>query len=203
MTPPEPTVFVVDDDDAVRDSLRLLMRSAELRVETFASAAAFLESYDVERSGCLVLDIRMTGMSGLELQAELARSHCILPVIFVTGHGDVGTAVRAMQDGAFDFLEKPFDGQALLDSVKRALEHDARGRRELGARERILERLSGLTPREREIMDRIVDGDANKAIAYDLGISERTVEIHRSRVMTKMQAGSLAHLVRIALKARG
>lgn len=203
MSRPEPTVFVVDDDDAVRDSVCLLLRSADLVAEGFPSAAAFLEAYDVERSGCLVADIRMPGMNGLELQEKLRRSHCILPVIFVTGHADVRTAVLVMQRGALDFLEKPFDDRDLLESVHHALERDAANRQELAAHEQILERISRLTPRERDILDRIVDGDPNKAMAHDLGISERTVEIHRSHVMTKMGAESLPHLVRMVLKSRG
>lgn len=202
MTTTEPTVFVVDDDDAVRRAVCLLMKSASLRAEGHDSAGSFLAVHDVERPGCLVLDIRMPEMTGLELHEELRKNHCVLPIIFVTGHGDVGTAVRAMQGGAYGFLEKPFRDEELLDSVKVALEQDARNRVALAAREEILARTSGLTPRELDVMNRVVDGDPNKAIAFDLKISERTVEIHRSRVMAKMGAGSLPHLVRMVLKSR-
>ncbi|MBZ0269548.1 response regulator [bacterium] len=202
MTAAESTVFVVDDDDAVRESVCFLMQSAKLKAEGHDSARSFLAAHDVERPGCLVLDIRMPGMTGVELHDELRRSHCVLPIIFVTGHGDVGTAVRAMQEGAWGFLEKPFRDDELLHTVKGALEEDARNRVALAAREEILARVSRLTPRELDVMNRIVDGDPNKAIAFDLKISERTVEIHRSRVMAKMGAGSLPHLVRMALRTR-
>lgn len=197
-----PTVFVVDDDDAVRDALALLFRSVGLQAEVFASAPAFLAAHDAARPGCLVLDIRMAGMSGLELQRELISHGSILPVIFVTGHGDVTMAVQALQDGAVDFVQKPFRDQDLLDKVQHAIELDARSRADLARRAEILERIRALTAREREVMERVVEGNPNKAIAYDLGISERTVEVHRARVMEKMQASSLPHLVRMVLTSR-
>lgn len=197
----EPTVFIVDDDEAVRNAIALLMRSVGLPSESFASAPEFLAAWDPERPGCLVLDIRMGGMSGIDVQKELAARRAILPIIFVTGHGDVAMAVRAMQDGAVDFVEKPFRDQGLLDRIHRAIRLDGENRRTLEERESIRDRLGALTPREREIMRRVVHGEPNKAIAFDLGISERTVEVHRSRVMEKMKATSLPHLVRMALTA--
>ena len=193
------TVFVVDDDQAVRDSLSMLVRSVGLEAETFPGAAAFLEAYDPDRSGCLVLDIRMPGMSGLDLQRRLNEANAILPILFITGHGDVPVAVRAMRAGAVDFLQKPFDQQELLDRVQQALGNDARHRRELAEKDLILGRVASLTPREREVMDLVVAGLANKNVAGRLEVSQRTVEIHRARVMAKMQATSLAHLVRMAM----
>ena len=195
------TVFVIDDDEAVRGALALLLRSVGLQAMSFAAADAFLAAFEPEWSGCIVLDIRMPGMSGLELHETLLKRGCLLPVIFITGHGDVPMAVRAMKTGAFDFIEKPFNDQDLLDRIHRALsfEADQRGRNQL--RGEVQERLQSLTPREKEIMDRIVDGQANKVIAMDLGLSERTVELHRAHVMNKMQAASVAELVRLALAA--
>lgn len=197
--PADAKVFVVDDDEDVRDSLNLLLRSVGLASETYASAAAFLADFESDRPGCLLLDVRMPGMSGLDLQQRLADRGAILPIIFITGHGDVPVAVRAMRSGAIDFLQKPFDDQMLLDRIHQALALDARHRQELGARETILERLNTLTPREREVMDLVVDGLANKNVASRLDVSPRTVEIHRSRVMEKMQATSLPHLVKMAV----
>jgi FixJ family two-component response regulator len=197
---PKPTVFIVDDDAAVRDSLGLLLRSMGLPVETFESARAFLDAGRDSRQGCLVLDIRMPGMSGLELQLELVARHSLLPIIFITGHGDVPMAVEAMQAGAVDFIQKPFRDQDLLDRINQALEKDALGRRMLAERAQIRRRLETLTPREREVLAMIVAGKANKVIAGDLNLSQRTVEIHRARVMEKMGAHSLAHLVRMAMQ---
>jgi FixJ family two-component response regulator len=197
-----PTVFVVDDDDAVRDALALLLRSVGLRAETFRSATDFLAAHDPARPGCLLLDIRMPGMSGLDLQRELIAHGSIVPVIFITGHGDVTMAVRALQDGAVDFVQKPFRDQDLLDRVQNAIDLDAKSRADLARRTEILERMGTLTARESEVMDRVVEGNPNKAIAYDLGISERTVEVHRARVMEKMQATSLPHLVRMVIASR-
>jgi FixJ family two-component response regulator len=195
-------VFVVDDDDAVRDSLELLLRSVGLRAEAYRSAADFLAAHDPERPGCLLLDIRMPGLSGLDLQRELIARGAIVPVIFLTGHADVATAVRALHDGAVDFVQKPFRDQDLLDRVNKAIALDATSRADLARRTEILERMGALTARESEVMERVVDGSPNKAIAYDLGISERTVEVHRARVMEKMQATSLPHLVRMVLTTR-
>jgi two-component system, LuxR family, response regulator FixJ len=195
-----PTIFVVDDDSAVRDALKLLLRSVGHAVETYGSAQEFLDAYSEDRPGCLVLDIRMPGMSGLELQQRLNEKHSILPIIFITGHGDVPMAVEAMQAGAVDFIQKPFRDQDLIDRINQALEKDGSNRAALGERNDIRRRLETLTPREREVLDLVVHGKANKVIAGDLKLSQRTVEIHRARVMEKMQASSLAHLVRMVLE---
>ena len=194
------TVFVVDDDDAVRNSLRMLLKSAGVHAEAFASAQEFLSTYDVSHPGCLVLDVRMPGMSGLEMQHELNLRGATIPVIFITGHGDIPMAVEAMQHGAFDFLQKPFRDQELLDRVQRALIRDTEYRARLRHTDRIRERLASLSPREREVLDLVTQGKANKMVAGDLGVSQRTVEIHRAHVMQKMQVDSLAELVRIAAK---
>ncbi len=193
----EPTVFVVDDDPAVRDSIRWLMESVGLRVETFDRAQDFLDACDVERAGCLVLDVRMPGMSGLEAQSVLAERGITLPVIFITGYGDVSTAVRAMREGAVDFVEKPLNDQVLLDRIQKSIERDAENRRQRALRADIRARLATLTPREREVMELVVAGRPNKAIARTLGVSVKTVEAHRAKVMTKMQAGSVAELVQM------
>ncbi|MCX7059150.1 MAG: response regulator FixJ [Pseudomonadota bacterium] len=195
------TVFVVDDDDAVRTSLRLLLKSVGLPVETFASAQEFVDSFDAERAGCLVLDIRMPGMSGLELQQRLNEIHAIVPIVFITGHGDVPMAVEAMQHGAVDFIQKPFRDQDLIDRINQALEKDRDNRAGLKERDAIRRRMQQLTPREREVLDLVTQGKANKVIAGDLNVSQRTVEIHRARVMEKMGASSLAHLVRMVIEA--
>jgi len=195
------TVFVVDDDEAVRGSMKLLLKTLGLPAQAFASAQEFLATFDTGRSGCLVLDIRMPGMSGLELQEELNARGAMLPIIFITGHGDVPMAVEAMQRGAMDFLQKPFRDQDLLDRVTKALEKDRAGRELLGNRERIRARIADLTPREREVMALVTQGKANKVIAADLDLSQRTVEIHRAHVMEKMGANSLAHLVRMGIEA--
>jgi FixJ family two-component response regulator len=200
MSLPDATVFVVDDDQPVRDGLKLLLRSVGHRVEAYASAQDFLDAYTDDRAGCLVLDVRMPGMSGLELQEKLNERRSILPIIFITGHGDVPMAVETLQAGAMDFLQKPFRDQELLERIARALEKDAVNRRELRELNEIARRFSELTPRERAVMELVVTGKANKVIAGDLDISQRTVEIHRARVMEKTQAGSLAHLIRMVLR---
>lgn len=200
VTSQRPTIFVVDDDSAVRDALKLLLRSVGQSVETYGAGAEFLDAYSEDRPGCLVLDIRMPGMSGLELQQKLNEKHSILPIIFITGHGDVPMAVEAMQAGAVDFIQKPFRDQDLIDRINQALEKDTSNRAALGERNDIRRRLETLTPREREVLDLVVHGKANKVIAGDLKLSQRTVEIHRARVMEKMQASSLAHLVRMVLE---
>ena len=194
------TVFVVDDDEAVRASLKLLLKTLGLPAQTYASAQEFLATFDERRGGCLVLDIRMPGMSGLELQEELNTRGAMMPIIFITGHGDVPMAVEAMQRGAMDFLQKPFRDQDLLDRISEALAKDRAGRELLGNRERIHARIVGLTPREREVMALVTQGKANKVIAADLDLSQRTVEIHRAHVMEKMGENSLAHLVRMAIE---
>ncbi len=198
----EPTVFVVDDDEAVRKSLRLLMKSVRLAAETFASAQDFLDAYDASRPGCLVLDVRMPGISGLDLQQKLNEMQATLPIIFITGHGDVPMAVQAMQHGAVEFLQKPFRDQDLIDRVNAALTDDARRRTAVGERAEIALRMQRLTAREREVMDRIVNGQSNKVIAIELGMSQRTAELHRARVMDKMAADSLAELVRLVLRTQ-
>jgi len=202
MTNTTSTVFVVDDDDAVRRSLSLLLQSAGLSVEHFASAREFLDRYDPYCPGCVVLDVRMPEMTGLELQEYLNVHGAILPVIFITGHGDVPMAVEAMRHGAFDFLQKPFVDQDLLDTVRRAVNQDRGNRVRLQEHDAIKERLVSLTPREREILDLVTSGKPNKVMAAQLGVSQRTVEIHRARVMEKMCAGSLAQLVRMVMERR-
>lgn len=202
MNETDQTVFVVDDDEEVRDSLAVLFQSVGLTVRQYGSAQDFLDDYDPHRSGCLVLDIRMPGMSGTELQERLRDRRATLPVIMVTGHGDVSLAVRSMKAGALDFLQKPFNEQDLLDLVHHALANDAKRRSESSRRQAVIDRLASLTPREREVMELIVDGKANKNIASALGVSRRTVEIHRARVMKKAGAGSLAELVGMVLLTR-
>ncbi len=197
----ENTVFVVDDDPDIRDSLLLLLQSANFNVEIFASAKAFLDSGAPMRPGCLIADVRMPDMDGLELQSELVRRGISLPVIIITGHGDVPLAVRAMKAGAIDFLEKPFNETALLASIRRAYATGASSMREARAAETAAARMAQLTEREREVLALVVSGRANKEIARELKISPRTVEIHRAHVMEKMEAGSLAELVRITIRA--
>ena len=199
----KPTVFVVDDDDAMRDAISTLMSSAGIACETFASAHAFLEALETWPEGfggCLVLDIRMPGMSGLELQEALVARGVSLPIVIITGYGDIPTAVRAMKSGALDFLPLPFDGKELLARVVDALGVDEERREWRRERLELRRRSARLSPRESEVFERVANGQANKAIAIDLGISERTVEIHRSRVMKKMMANNLAELVRMRLK---
>lgn len=198
-------VFLVDDDAAVRDSLVLLLGVAGFKVQAFSTALDFLDAYVPGQAGCLVTDIRMPGMDGLELQAELMRRNIDLPVIFITGHGDVSKAVRALKAGAHDFIEKPFEEETLTDSIRQLFEEEAgrlapKSRRETAG---ISTRRSLLTPRESQVMDLVVDGHSNKSIAQKLGISARTVEIHRARVMDKMKARNLSDLVRMALNLSG
>jgi two-component system, LuxR family, response regulator FixJ len=194
-----PTVYIVDDDNGVRSSIRVLMKSVGLPASTFASAQEFLGTYHAGQGGCVVLDIRMPGMSGLELQEELNRRGAVIPVIFITGHGDVPMAVEAMRHGAFDFLQKPFRDQDLIDRVQQALLRDRETREALKEHVRIRARIASLTPREREVLDLLSVGKANKTMAQDLGLSQRTVEIHRAHVMEKMGAKSVAQLVRMVL----
>jgi FixJ family two-component response regulator len=198
--PTPETVIVVDDDEAVRASLRLLLKSVGLECKSYGSAAEFLAAYDARQPGCLVLDVRMPGMSGLELQQELNLRGAVIPVIFITGHGDVPMAVEAMQHGAFDFLQKPFRDQELLDRIQKALQRDRESRAELQQQDKIRARRETLTPREREVLQLMTRGRPNKLMAVDLGLSQRTIEIHRARVMEKMQASSLAQLVRMTLE---
>lgn len=195
---PEPTVFVVDDDAAVRQSLEWLVGSVGLRTQTYESAQAFLDAYDRERPGCLVLDVRMPGMSGLELQERLAAEGVTLPVIVVSGYADVPTAVRVMKQGAVDFIEKPFSDQAMLDRIQASIERDQKARQAQAERARARGSRDSLTRREAEVMALVIVGKSNKEIARDLAISPKTVEVHRANVMKKMQADSLADLVRLA-----
>ncbi|MGD8589820.1 MAG: response regulator FixJ [Chromatiales bacterium] len=197
----KPTVFVVDDDQAMRNSLKWLIESVAMQVETFDSADAFIRSYYPGRSGCLLLDVRMPGMSGLELQEYLVQQRISIPVIIITGHGDVPMAIRAMKSGAVDFIEKPFNDELLLESIRHALQRDEQQRDQQRQRAEIAERLARLTPREHEVMAMVTEGKANKEIAASLGVSAKTVEAHRARVMEKMEAHSLAELVRMAMLA--
>lgn len=198
---PQATVFVVDDDNAMRSSLKWLIESVGLGVESFASADEFLDSYYPGRAGCLLLDVRMPGMSGLELQEYLNAHDIRIPVIIITGHGDVHMAVRAMKSGAVDFIEKPFNDELLLDAIRNALMLDERRRGHRAERAELAARLEQLTPREHEVMEMVADGRSNKEIANALGVSAKTVEAHRARVMEKMEARSLAELVRMVLTA--
>jgi len=191
------TVYIVDDDPAIQIAMQALLESVELRHEIFASADDFLQDEEQHRSGCLVLDIRMPGLGGLELQDELIERGSALPIIFITGHGDVPMAVEAMQKGAVDFIQKPFRDQELLDRIQDALLTDRERRKIRQQEEKVAGRLQRLTKREREVFDLVVTGKPNKVIAYDLDVSQRTVEIHRARVMEKMEARSLADLVRM------
>jgi FixJ family two-component response regulator len=196
------TVFVVDDDPAIRESLRWLIESVGLNVRVFSTAQEFLEGYDPSTPGCLVLDIRMPGMSGLDLQNELATREIQVPIIIITGHAEVPVAVRALKAGAMDFIEKPFSDQLLLDRIRRAIEVDAQSRRVRSEQAEIAARRGQLTPREREVMDLVIAGKANKVIASELGLSPKTVEVHRAHVMKKMQVASLADLVRLGMMER-
>ncbi len=191
-----PTVFLIDDDQAVRDAVGLLLRATGLIVESFASATDFLKSDGIRRPGCLLLDVRMPGMSGLDLQKQLQEQGHHIPIIFMTGHGDIPMATRAMKAGAFDFIEKPFQGQTLLARVREALERDARELCRQAQRSEAARRLARLSPREREVLERVAAGQYNKVIAAELGISLSTVEIHRKRVMEKLEADSLSNLIR-------
>jgi len=194
---PGAIVYIVDDDKAILDSLRLLLKSDGLDCSVFTDASSFLRNLDPARHACLIADIRMPGMSGLELQAELNRRGIAIPTIFVTGHGDVPMAVRAMKDGALDFIQKPFRDEELLKRIRTALDVDLQRLSHRRSALEIRRRLESLTPRETEVMRKVVDGCANKVIALDLGVSQRTVELHRARVMHKMGVRSLADLVRM------
>lgn len=198
-----PVVFVVDDDEAICESLRLLIGDIGLEVRTFTSARQFLEKYDSSRPGCLVLDVRMSGISGLELQARLNEMGVHIPTIIITGHADVPMAVEAMKAGATDFIEKPFRDQVLLDSIQKAIDLDLRVRRQRQEHQDVQSRLGLLTHREREVMDRLVAGKSNKSIAFDLGISQKTVDFHRANILDKIGVSSVVELVRLTQKASG
>lgn len=196
-----PTVYVVDDDPAMRSSLRWLIESVGLAVRTCASAQEFLDLYKGGEPGCLVLDVRMPGMSGLDLQNELAQRQIEIPILIITGYAEVPLAVRAMKAGAFDFIEKPFSDQTLLDRIRAAVALDEVGRRRRAARDEVKARLELLTPRERDVMSRVVSGRSNKLIAAELQLSTKTVEVHRAHVMEKLKADCLADLIRLVLLA--
>jgi two-component system, LuxR family, response regulator FixJ len=195
-----PTVFIVDDDPAIRKSLTWLVESIDLKAEAYESAAAFLENFNDDRAGCLVCDIRMPGMSGLELQERLRAIGSKIPVIIVTGYGDVTTAVRAMKAGAADFLEKPVGDQVLVEQIQRAIARDVALRAGRGEQEQLGQRLSRLTRREQEVMTLVIEGHSSRQIAAQLGVSFKTVEAHRAKVMRKMQAKSVPHLIRMSLQ---
>lgn len=196
---PNPVVWIVDDDEAMRSSLKWLIESVGMRVESHDSANAFLQAHYPGRFGCLLLDVRMPGMSGLELLEHLKEQQMMPPTIIITGHGDVPMAVRAMKAGALDFIEKPFNDEVLLDSIRRALAIEEHRRDNSAGLVEVSSRLEHLTPREHEVMQMVTEGMSNKEIANSLGVSAKTVEAHRARVMEKMQAGSLAELVRMAI----
>ncbi len=198
---PDPIVFIVDDDESVRKSLERLIISVGLKVETFSSAIEFLKRDSYHGPACLILDVRMPGLSGLDLQAELAKAQRTLSIVFITGHGNISMSVQAIKAGAVDFLEKPFEEQDLLDAVNLAIQKDRLAKEKLAELREIQERVESLTPREREVFALVVTGMLNKQIAFDLGISEKTIKVHRARVMQKMQADSLADLVRMSEKA--
>jgi two-component system, LuxR family, response regulator FixJ len=199
----KPTIYIVDDDDGMRRALTVLMTTVGYHAVAFGRSSEFLANFDAAQPGCLVLDVRMPEMSGLEVQQQLNRSGAMVPVILITGHGDIPMAVQAMKDGAFDFLQKPFRDQELLDRINAALKQDAENRAIVERHADLKRRAESLTPREREVMTLVVDGRANKVIAIDLGLSERTVEIHRANVMDKMGARSIAHLVKMQLTLDG
>ncbi len=195
-----PTVFVVDDNEALARNLAWLLQSVQIPVETFGSAQAFLDALDAQRPGCLLLDVRMPGMSGLDLQKQLVAQGLLLPIIFITGHGDVQMAMRAVRLGAFDFIEKPFDEQDLLDRIHQALRCDARLRARQHERQALQALFASLTPREQEVLGLVVQGQSNKAIAKVLDLSAKTIEVHRASMMAKMRAHSVADVVRLAMQ---
>jgi FixJ family two-component response regulator len=196
-------VSIVDDSEEIRRTLRQLIELNGLRCETYGSAEAFLESFEAGRPGCIILDVRMPGMSGLELQEFLAQKGEDLPVLILTGHADVPVALRAMKAGAFEFLQKPVSNQTLLEKVRRALVEDARKRERRVKLAEVRRRIQSLTPRERQVMGLVVSGKANKVIGSELGLSQKTIEVHRSNVMRKMVAHSLPELVRMAVAVQG
>jgi FixJ family two-component response regulator len=200
MSEERPTIFVVDDDASMREALKNLLRSVGLEVQTFSSAQEFLSSERSKAAGCLVLDVRLPGLSGLDLQRELAQANVQIPIVFITAHGDIQMSVRAMKAGAVEFLTKPFRDQDLLDAVRQAIDRDRASRVQQAEMAVLRERYESLSPREQEVMTRVVRGLLNKQIAGELGISEATVKMHRGQLMHKMGAGSLAGLIEISQK---
>ena len=195
--PDAPTVFIVDDEAPVRKALSRLLRAAGFVVAAFASPGEFLAQHDLHKPGCLVLDLMMPGINGMELQRALARKGSVLPIIFLTGHGDIPKSVQAMKSGALDFLTKPVNDENLLASIRAAIKRDSVARREQAELFEIRARLASLTPREQEVLDHVVTGKLNKQIADDLGVVEKTIKVHRARVMEKMKVQSVAELVRL------
>lgn len=202
MTTHESTVFIVDDEATVRDALEWLITSVKLRVETFESAQAFLSAYDPERPGCLVLDVRMPGMSGLELMEQLASRNLTIPIIFLSAHADVPMAVRAMKGGALDFLQKPYNNQQLLERIQAALKNDLAARAARSQHAAARDKLALLSPREWEIVNLVVAGNTSKLIARELDISHKTVEVHRNRILRKLDCSSSTELVQMVLQNR-
>ena len=200
---PNGVVFVVDDDPSVRSSLKFLISTVGLQVETFESAETALQKLSPEAPSCLVLDVRLRGLSGLDLQGELAARNCQVPIVFITGHGDIPMTVRAMKAGAVEFLTKPFRDQELLDAVRIALERDRARRQRESERTELQQRFDSLTSREREVISLVVAGKLNKEIAHQLGAAENTIKVHRSRAVEKMHAQSVAELVRMMEKIKG
>jgi len=194
----EPTVFVVDDEPDVRAALRLLIKSIGYRVECFASADEFFSQFDHNRKGCLILDVRMPGMSGMDLQEKLSTIDALLPIIMISGHGEIPMAVKAVQNGAVDFLQKPFSDQQLLDRISQAMDLGSKRHDEHDIQQDAQNKYDSLTPREKEIFTEVVSGKLNKVIAYELNISTRTVEIHRAKAMEKMEAKNLSELINLA-----
>lgn len=201
--PPEPAVYIIDDDAAVLDSLSTWLRATGLTTRTWSNPRHFLDDYRHDWSGCVILDLQMPAMSGLGLQEELVAVGSTLPIIFMTGHGNVSSAVQAMKAGAFEFIEKPFEHATLLAHIRRAFELDAGKRAALGEQQQLRERLESLTPREKQVLDYVVDGKATKVIAIELNLSQRTVEIYRANIMQKLQSKSVAHLVKMVSEFRG
>lgn len=195
----QPTVFIIDDDDGVRGSLKALIESMGILVESFENVRSFLDDYNPDKSGCLVLDIRLPQISGLELQDHFQRNGIQIPIIFLSGHSNVAIAVRTMKAGAFDFLEKPIDDQVLLDSIQRAIEIDRKARNERQWHSKIMERIGMLSPREEEVLRLLLQGKANKVIASEMKLSTKTVETHRAHIMRKMGVSSMAGLVWMAI----
>ena len=198
MTTAQPSVFVVEDDPDVRESLRDLLSSVKIPVKSYASATEFLDDYDPSAPGCLLLDVRMPGMSGLELQDKLCQQKIDIPIVIITGHGDVPMALRAIKNGAVDFIEKPFRSQLLLDRIREAIDKDAIARKARARRSEITVRFARLTPRERQVVDLLVSGCSSKQIAAQLGVTSQAIDAHRARATKKLEVNNLAELIQLA-----